>query len=389
MSTIASRPLRIAHFTEAPMGGVQAHMEELIAAQLEDPAFAHIAVFGPDITVAAMASLAGPRLSVTAYPYGGRSPWQMIKFFCAARQVIAADRPDLIHLHSTFAGFVLRPLARVSRHRPAVVYCPHGWAFLRTSKIRRLYAWLEAGLAAWCDAIVCVSSSEREAAANAGIVSEKCAVIANGIAENEVTERASLPPDLAARLQGPRAPDEALSPLTILFVGRFDQQKGFDVFLDVLSDLGTEARGLAVGDFIVDGSARARIPANVELLGWRSRTEVAACLSHADLLLMPSRWEGLPMVAIEAMRARLPLFASSAGGLAEMIEDGVSGRLLTSLRPAAIADSIRATSGKDLARFADNAEIRFHKTYTAAVMASRMTALYRDIIRTRAPPAAG
>jgi len=378
-------PLRIAHFTETPMGGVQSHMEELIAVQLKDPAFAHIAVFGPDITLASMASLAGPRLSVTAYPYSGRSPWQMIRFLRAARRVIEADRPDIIHLHSTFAGFILRPLARVSRHRPGVVYCPHGWAFLRTSKIKRLYAWLEASLAAWCDAIVCVSSSERDAARNAGIESEKCVVIANGIAEDMGVPEPQQA-DLAAKLPEPRQGAEDLKALTILFVGRFDQQKGFDIFLDVMSELGRQARGLAVGDFIVDGSARPPIPANVELLGWCSRTEVAACLNHADLLLMPSRWEGLPMVAIEAMRARLPLFASSAGGLTEMIEDGVSGRLLTSMKAADIANTIRTTTGEELARFADNAQLRFRNTYTAAAMASRMTALYRDVIQTKARP---
>ncbi|MCL2716413.1 MAG: glycosyltransferase family 4 protein [Alphaproteobacteria bacterium] len=377
MSAIA--PIRIAHFTEAPMGGVQAHMEELIAEQLRDPAFAHIAVFGPDITVATMASWRDARLSVISYPYRGRSPWAMIKFLQAARKVIAAQKPDILHLHSTFAGFLLRPLARLVRPRPAVVYCPHGWAFLRNSRIRRLYAWLEAHLASCCEAIVCVSSSEREAAVAAGIDGEKCAVIPNGIAENEVAPDL-MQPDPARWSSADDAETAATAPRTILFVGRFDFQKGFDVFLDVLSDLGPEAKGLAVGDFIVDGADPPRIPANVAVLGWRSRVEVAACLHRADLLLMPSRWEGLPMIAIEAMRAGLPLFASTAGGLAEMIEDGVSGRHLASMEPADIANTIRATTAGQLARFASNARLRFREFYTARAMATRMDALYRDIL---------
>ncbi|WP_234685890.1 glycosyltransferase family 4 protein [Bradyrhizobium monzae] len=369
MAETDSRTLKVAHFTEAPMGGVLAHLEELLAEQLKDPAILQISVFGPDVNERALSHLNHPKLAITSYPYNGRSIGALIKFLMAVRALIGDFRPDVVHVHSTFAGLLVRPVAFLRRRRPAIVYCPHGWAFLRDSKANRLYAWLEAAWSRLCDGIVCVSNSEREVAASAGIPLSKCTVIPNGIAH------ASLPPAGSSTAhQGP---------LKILFVGRFDRQKGFDVFLDVMSELGDLAQGLAVGDFVTDGPSNLKIPKNVELLGWRSRSEVGESLATADLILMPSRWEGLPILALEAMRAGLPIFASSAGGLPELVEDGVTGRLLTSLRSLDIANAIRETSAEELRSFASSAYQRFEKNYSGQAMATRTRQLYWELLMIR------
>ncbi|MBR0715890.1 glycosyltransferase family 4 protein [Bradyrhizobium liaoningense] len=358
--------LRVAHFTEAPMGGVLAHLQELIAEQIKDPAISQIVVFGPDVNDAGLSKLAHPKLVIKSYPYVGRSMRSMIRFLFAASALIQRFEPDIVHIHSTFAGLLVRPVAFLRKRRPTVVYCPHGWAFLRDSKANRLYAWLEAALSRLCDGVVCVSSSERDAAVSAGIAVSKCTVILNGIAD-ETTP----PANSALGLR---------RPMKILFVGRFDRQKGFDVFLGVMSELGNLAQGFAVGDFVTDVTTALEVPENVELLGWRTRSQVEESLATADLLLMPSRWEGLPMIAIEAMRAGLPIFSSSVGGLPELVEDGATGRLLRSLRPLDIANAIRATSTEELRSFAQNAHRRFRTHYTAKSMAERTKQLYLDLL---------
>jgi glycosyltransferase involved in cell wall biosynthesis len=138
----------------------------------------------------------------------------------------------------------------------------------------------------------------------------------------------------------------------VLFVGRLDRQKGFDVFLDVMARLDGVAEGLAVGDYLVgEADARVRVPDNVTLLGWRGRTEVQSLYAHADLLIMPSRWEGLPLVALEAMRANLPILATRAGGLAEVIEDGVTGHFFDLRDPAGAAAWIRSATREMLAGY--------------------------------------
>jgi glycosyltransferase involved in cell wall biosynthesis/O-antigen/teichoic acid export membrane protein len=367
-----SLTLKVAHFTEAPSGGVLAHLQELIAEQIEDPAISQITVFGPDVNDASLSKLAHPKLVIRSYPYVGRSIRSMIRFLFAARAMIQRFKPDIVHVHSTFAGLLVRPVAFLRKRRPTVIYCPHGWAFLRDTKANRLYAWLEAALSRLCDGVVCVSASEREAAASAGISVAKCTVILNGIAHEMVP-----PANSALR---PRRP------LKILFVGRFDRQKGFDVFLDVMSELGDLAQGFAVGNFVTDAATGLEVPENVELLGWKTRSQVGESLATADLLLMPSRWEGLPMIAIEAMRAGLPIFSSSVGGLPELVEDGVTGRLLKSLRPLDIANAIRATSNEELRGFANNAYQRFTKNYTAKSMADRTKQLYLDLLGSHDSP---
>ncbi|WP_407192936.1 glycosyltransferase [Bradyrhizobium sp. STM 3566] len=361
--------LKVAHFTEAPLGGVLAHLQELIAEQIKDSAISQIVVFGPDINDEALSKLADPKLVIKSYPYVGRSIRSLIRVPFAAGALIQSFKPDIVHVHSTFAGLLVRPVAFLLRRRPIIVYCPHGWAFLRDTKANRLYAWLEAALSRLCDGVVCVSSSELEAAASVGIPVSKCVVILNGIADEAVPSANS-----ASGLE---------RPVKILFVGRFDRQKGFDVFLDVMSELGDLAQGFAIGDFVTDATTVLEIPENVELLGWRTRSQVEESLATADLLLMPSRWEGLPMIAIEAMRAGLPIFSSSVGGLPELVEDGATGRLLKSLQPLDIANAIRATSTEELRSFAQNAHQRFRMHYTARSMADRTKQLYFDLLGTR------
>nr|WP_249809366.1 MULTISPECIES: glycosyltransferase family 4 protein [unclassified Bradyrhizobium] len=350
------------------MGGVLAHLQELIAEQLKDPAISQIVVFGPNVNDASLSRLAHPKLVIKSYPYVGRSMWSMIRFLFTARALIQRFKPDIVHIHSTFAGLLVRPVAFLRKRRPTVIYCPHGWAFLRDTKANRLYSWLEAMFSHLCDGVVCVSSSEREAAASAGIPVSKCTVILNGIADEKAPQ--------ANPMLGLRRP------VKILFVGRFDRQKGFDIFLDVMSELGNLAQGFAVGDFVTDAASALEIPENVELLGWRTRSQVEENLATADLLLMPSRWEGLPMIAIEAMRAGLPIFSSSVGGLPELVEDGATGRLLKSLRPLDIADAIRATSTEELGSFAQNAHRCFRTRHTAKTMADRTKQLYLDLLGT-------
>lgn len=117
----------------------------------------------------------------------------------------------------------------------------------------------------------------------------------------------------------------------LLFIGRLDEVKGVPLLLKSFGDLvgkHPEAELHIVGD----GPARATLEAQakglgeaVQFLGYRSQQEVAAILKETDILILPSFAEGVPVVLMEAMAARLPVVTTQVGGIGELVEDGVSG----------------------------------------------------------------
>jgi glycosyltransferase involved in cell wall biosynthesis len=310
------------HATEAPLGGVLSYLQELIACQLHDDRIAEIHVVTPDINRPVLEALAHPKLKLTihTFPHERGSPAGLMRLARLATSVAWRSKPHVAHVHSTFAGAVLRPILRLTRPGLPIVYCPHGWAFSREGNARanRLIALVERTLSWATHRIVCISHYECKEALRVGISPSKCAVIQNGIG----SQGARPAPASRVRAAGARR--------NVLFVGRFDRQKGFDIFLEVMSCLADLANGTAVGSYIVSPEAPPAVPPNVRVLGWRSREGLEELYRSADLLLVPSRWEGFGLVAVEGMRAGLPVFASRVGGLQEVVRDGVTGRLVRS-----------------------------------------------------------
>lgn len=161
--------------------------------------------------------------------------------------------------------------------------------------------------------VVAVSEFTRQLARRAYGLTP--AVIPNGV-------------DLARR---PRQAAPAGSPPRIVFVGRFQPQKNLTLLVDLLAELGDlEWRAVLVGD----GPLRPQVEAHlrrhgldgrVRLTGWLSSEQAEGQLASADLLLMPSLAEGLPIVGLQALAHGLAIVGSRVGGLSELIVEGENG----------------------------------------------------------------
>ena len=122
----------------------------------------------------------------------------------------------------------------------------------------------------------------------------------------------------------------------VLFVGRLAAVKGVPLLLEAFSRVRQahrEARLTLVGD----GSERAHLEAyaealglgdTVDFVGYRTQDEVASLLEHADMLVLPSFAEGLPVVLMEALASRIPVIATSVAGVPELVRDGETGILV-------------------------------------------------------------
>jgi glycosyltransferase involved in cell wall biosynthesis len=120
-----------------------------------------------------------------------------------------------------------------------------------------------------------------------------------------------------------------------LAVGRLERAKGFDLLLEALSLVCTQNENMVVL-IAGDGSQRAMLDAQVSGLGLDGgivrflgvRNDVPDLMAAADALVLPSRWEGLPMVLLEAASACLPVVATNVGGNSEVVVDQVTGLLV-------------------------------------------------------------
>ncbi|CAM3342278.1 glycosyltransferase family 4 protein [Paracoccus nototheniae] len=353
------------------------YLDDLLGAQLQSLPDVQIDLITPEINREALAGLSSPYFRLIAFHHRRGSPRALLVMALRTLAHVRRTRPDILHIHSTFAGAAIRVFAPFFPNETKVIYCPHGWAFSREGSRHKLwaFAWVERVLARGSDAILCISDHERREAEAFGLPPAQLVVIENGVS-SRTAAMAGGPGDVPAPVRPERVPGRRL----IAFAGRFDRQKGFDTFLNVMGQLGDEADGIAIGSSITSDEALPPIPGNVRILGWQSRSAVFDLYRQADLLLVPSRWEGFGLVAAEAMQAGLPVFASRVGGLQDIVVDRQTGRLFEPNDVATILALIRGTSDADLARYGEQGRQRYLTRYTADRMAEKTTDLYRALL---------
>jgi len=362
--------VRVLHVAESIKGGCGTYLNQLARAQIADPAFERVHLLVPDVHLSQVAGL--PAAHVSTFRSKGRTPASFHSLWRTMAALIAEMEPDCVHLHSTFAGAIGRLGLALRRHRPALLYCPHGWAFdmAGTSSRQRAMAVAERVLAPLCDRIVAISDYERERAIAVGIPAGQIVTVLNGMAD---LPRPS--PNSAARRHGSRR--------RILFVGRLDRQKGVDVLLQAVAGLHDRIETKVIGSAVVGGALGPSPVPGITWLGWCDETRIREELAWADCLVVPSRWEGFGLVALEAMRAERPVIASRVGGLPEVVDHGVTGWLVPAENPEALREAILAPTDSELVEAGAAGRRRFLQRFTAQRMADQLLAHYREAIGRR------
>jgi glycosyltransferase involved in cell wall biosynthesis len=254
--------------------------------------------------------------------------------FAAARAlagVIANVRPQIVHVHGSRAGFFLA-CARRGPAFPRVVYTVRGYHFLRKAPVlRELAALAERVAHQRADVNVHVCGYDQTLAERWHLLpaGARRQVIYNGI------EHTELPPAADTDLR------------LVAFLGRLTFQKDPLLLAKIARDLdaaGYRLRVIGGGDMEDAFRARLRqfgIESRVELLGSLPRKAALAALASSGALVLPSRWEGLPIAPIEAMAIGIPVVAANVSGLPEIVESGISGELVDARASAPYVDAIR------------------------------------------------
>jgi glycosyltransferase involved in cell wall biosynthesis len=227
------------------------------------------------------------------------------------------------------------------------------------------------------DCVIVISDGVRRALLAAGVEAGRIRLVPSGVD----VERFVVP--AAARVELRREWGVADDEVAILVVGVLEDRKGHATLLDAAVRIGAGARLRYVfagtgtrEDELRRRAAAAGVP--VTFLGFRD--DVARCLAAADVAVLPSLHEGLGVAALEAMAAARPVVASRVGGLAEVVVDGETGRLVPAGDAAALAAALVALADDPDARrrmgVAGLARVR--AGYSIVAMAEGTLACYWD-----------
>jgi glycosyltransferase involved in cell wall biosynthesis len=237
-------------------------------------------------------------------------PLFLVAYAWSAWRVARMAKPDVIHAHWWFPGGLAGVIASRLTGIPLVITV-HG------SDLHLPAPWLGRAVLRRGAVVGTVSDALRRAVVTRFGVDAVALRMPVAIARVE----ASAPP--------------VTPPVRLVAVGRNAPEKGFDVLVRAVDGLDAEVDVFGVGTEALSGG-------RVRGHGAVARDEITAALRSAHALVVPSRNEGLGLVALEAMAVGRPVVASAVGGLIETVEDGVDGILV---RPDDV-DALRAALGR-------------------------------------------
>jgi len=266
--------------------------------------------------------------------------------------VLKEKKIDILHTHGGIAGLYGRPAARRAR-TPAIVHTLHGIHYIhyRNPFLRRLYVLLERKYSRSTDRLILVCQSDlRQARRHRLAPEEKMTVILNGtdfrpeLEANDIARR---------RIELGWLPDWPV----IGTVARLHRQKGVVNLLRAapkILNAFPEVRVAVVGEGPQSGSLRReaqRLGLDGHLLFLGERKDAASFMALFDMFVLPSLWEGLPFVLVEAAAWGKPIVATAVDGVTEILEDGKTGLLVPPGDPTALADAVsRLLRDKEEAR---------------------------------------
>lgn len=299
-------------------------------------------------------------------------------------RVVRRSGCDVLHTHDYRSNVLGGLAARRAEHTMPWVATVH--LHTQDSRRLRLYRALDLFLLRLADRVVTVSREQRRFLLRRGIERRRLVLVPNVI---DVVRFAGAAGDAAATRAALGVP--AASPL-VGIVGRLTHQKGVDAFLAaaaIVRASSPDARFLVVGSGPLRGSlereaVRLGLLEAVSFLGYRD--DVAAVMAACDVVAMPSRAEGLPLVLLEALALARPVVAVPVGGVREVVRHEQTGLLCDGGDAKELAAAIsRLLADPELAgRLGAAGRAYVRRAHVPERAARRLAATYRAVLAERA-----
>jgi len=321
-------------------------------------------------------------LPISHLTRGAGSPFADLRALKSLDALLARDRVDVIHCHSSKAGVFGRLLG--ARRGIPVVYSPHCFAFLRdVGPVARFApAAVEGLLAPLTSAYVCVCESERRAALRLPLVSaDRAHRIYNGVPDPLLDTG---PEQMLLDFKGDGV---LVGAVTVL-----REQKRLDVLIDAIPTVLEripQARFAIVGN----GPMQAQLEEQAAATGLSDDSRFAffpftppsgRYMSTLDLYVLSSAWEAMPVGVLEALSWGIPQVVTSVGGTAEAVT-GDTGQLVPPKHPRALADAIvtMLSSPQMRVRASTASRERHRAMFDAERMVGETVSVYRRVLRSR------
>lgn len=360
--------MKVLHIGEYVKGGVSTYVNEVIKYQTNNSNIEEVFLTMSEYNSEKELPLV--QENVLLYKYE-RSPKFFIKAIKQVFNYIDQINPDIVHIHSTFAGFFVRLPLFFKRKKFKVVYCSHGWAFLMdTSQTKqKIYSLIERVLSIKTDLIINISQYEHDKSLEYKLPENKSVVIHNGISLNEGAKTIQSNIELDS------------TKINLLFVGRFDRQKGLDILLEFFQKYSPSNINLyVIGAQVLSDQKTVTYKDNVKMLGWVNNKEIDEYYKLADSIIVPSRWEGFGLVATEAMKNKKPVIASNRGALPEIVKDGETGFIFDLDDLSSLHNILQNINKPQLEKMGNKAYQRFQERFTSQTMNEKIVVEYKELL---------
>lgn len=322
--------------------------------------------------------VAGAGLATRLVPQSGSYDLRLFRRF---RRLVREAGPAVLVGHDYKANLLVRWAGR--REAVRRVALVHGYTG-EDRKIR-LFEAVDRRLLRRLDAVITVSAPLAVELATAGVAPDRIHVVPNAIDSAQVRAGAAAG-RAAVRKDWGVGPDETV----VLALGRLSPEKGHDVLLEAWARHGLGTRpGLRLV-LAGDGASREALEAQAKRLelpvtfaGWR--TDPHACLGAAELFVLPSRTEGLPVALLECMAASVPAVATDVGGVGHALRDDAGWVVAAEDVDALGSALVQALDDPaERARRATVAEQRVREEFAAERQAHAIEAIYDSLLMSAA-----
>jgi glycosyltransferase involved in cell wall biosynthesis len=358
--------LKVLHIGEYARGGVATYINELLAYQAEILEIT-------DLNLLLASRSAGRKFNLNSenifYYNFDRTINTVLLAIFQIRRHLKKLQPDIVHVHSSFAGLLARIACFFISDTPIIIYCAHGWSFnMEMSPLKkRLFVLIEKTLTWKTDLIINISRYEYDSACANELPIHKMILIYSGVREKEDVDEPVL------------SLDDNL--VNLLFVGRFDTAKGLDILLQVFNEHKFKNIKLYLAGESVLGKSSINIPEGVVNLGWVDEEEIDSYYRSFDAVIMPSRWEGFGLVAIEAMRNAKPVIASNRCSLPEIVSHGINGYLFDLEDEQELVSLLLGLDKKVLKEMGQQGYKIYKKRFTSSRMNAEVIRQYQRVLK--------
>jgi glycosyltransferase involved in cell wall biosynthesis len=383
---------RILHFLCTPVrAGVGEHALSLLIALRKFGLVPYIVAPSP-LLDAAKAELDDFGINSVAMDMSSPLDWrEIVRLSYLLRQ----EQIDIVHCHMAIASACASPIAWLSGV-PALIETTHGREIWREGKHLRGYFWVDRQVGRLTDRFIAVSEAvARHLIENKRVPAHKITVIRNG------RDLSRFHP--VSRIQTIEARAElnlGKDPPVILMLARFSVEKGHQLLIDAVRQLVEHWPRLVVllaGDGPLEQDIKTQstefgLNDNVRFLGYRSDTQ--KLFAASDVVVLPSKIEGLPLVAVEALASGRPVVATAVGGTPEVVIDHQTGLLAPPEDPSRFAEALNhllsdpglrtrmGTRGRSLVE--ERFDVRVQVQQTVALYSHLLNASHRSSPRRRA-----